>query len=263
MRTPEISRVHVVPDYGRGFVYHWEVAGDFCDPGPWEFLVQAAESQSGDWRDISPVLSNVFAYRAKGPVRVGKAFVLYFRVLMRTPNGVYESGVVSPYGDLDRREFLMGRDIMRMETLHHRKLGGVEIDVWSSSTWGPRCDCRDPVTGHVRDSKCPKCLGTGYAPPYHGPFRVWGAFSTDAQHQTSFGEGGDGVTERKPFSIDLVASVPMKKGDVVKDVRSGKMYHVDSVAVKTEIRRVPLLQQCSVMEAAATDPVYMVEDRNG
>jgi hypothetical protein len=41
------------------------------------------------------------------------------------------------------------------------------------------------------------------------------------------------------------------------------MYHVDSVVVKTEIRRVPLLQQCAVMEAATTDPVYSVEDRNG
>lgn len=261
--TPVIPRVHVVPDYNKGFVYHWDVRPDFEDPGPWQFLVQAAETPAGDWRDISPILTNVFAYRATGPIRMNKAFVLYFRVLMRTPNGIYESVVVSPYGDLDRREFLLGRDIMRVEVLHHKKLGGVEIDVWSTSNWGPRCDCRDPVTGHVRDSKCPKCLGTGYNPPYHGPFRVWGAFSTDSQHQTGFNESGDGVTERKAFTIDLVASVPMKKNDVVKDVRSGKMYHVDSVVVKTEIRRVPLLQQCNVLEAATTDPVYSVEDRNG
>lgn len=258
MSDPAISAVHVVPDYAKGFVYHWDVRGGFDDPAPWEFLVQAAETQAGDWRDISPVLRNVFAYRNDAPVRVGKSFILYFRVLMRTPIGIYESRPVSPYGDLDRREFLIGRDAMRIETLHCRRLGGVEIDVWSSSVWGPRCDCRDPVTGHVRDSKCPKCLGTGYDPPYHGPFRVWGAFSTDSQHQTSFNESGDGVTERKPFTIDLVASVPMKKNDVVRDVRSGKMYHVDAVAVKTEIRRVPLLQQCTVMEAATTDPVYSV-----
>lgn len=261
--TPVIPRVHVVPDYGRGFVYHWDVAGGFEDPGPWQFIVQAAETQAGNWRDISPILTNVFAYRADGPVRMSKSFSLYFRVLMRTPNGIYESVVVSPYGDLDRREFLIGRDIMRMEVLHHSKLGGVDIDVWSTSTWGPRCDCRDPVTGHVRDSKCPKCLGTGYDPPYLGPFRVWGAFSTDSQHRTGFNESGDGVSEQKAFSIDLVASVPMKKNDVVRDVRSGKVYHVDSVAVKTEIRRVPLLQQCSVFEAATTDPAYFVGGRNG
>ena len=261
--TDAIQRVYVVPDYCKGFVYHWDVRPDFEDPGPWQFLVQAAETQAGTWRDISPVLTNVFAYRASGPLRINKSFVLYFRVLMRTPNGIYESLPVSPYGDLDRREFLIGRDIMRMEVLHHSKLGGVEMDVWSASTWGPRCDCRDPVTGHVRDSKCPKCLGTGYAPPYHGPFRVWGSFSTDAQHQTGFNEGGDGVSERKPFTIDMVSSVPMKKNDVVRDMRSGKMYHVDSVVVKTEIRRVPLLQQCSVAEAATTDPVYSIGGFDG
>lgn len=257
MQSP-ITRVHVVPDYNRGFVYYWDVAGDFEDPGPWQFLVQAAESEVGPWRDISPILTNVFAFRASGPVRVSKAFVLYFRVLLRTPVKVYESPVVSPYGDLDRREFLIGRDIMRMEVLHHSKLGGVEIDVWSASNWGPRCACRDPVTGHVRDSKCKRCLGTGYDPPYHGPFRVWGSFSPDSQHQTEFNESGDGVSEKKSFSIDLVASVPMKKGDIVKDVRSGKMYHVNIVAVKTELRRVPLLQSCSVMEAAVTDAIYSV-----
>lgn len=257
MASP-ISKVHVVPDYYRGFVFYWDMTGGFDDPKPWQFLVQAAETPAGDWRDISPILTNAFAYRNDAPVRLGKSFVLYFRVLMRTQNGIYESPVVSPYGDLDRREFLIGRDIMRMEVLHHRKLGGVEIDVWSSSSWGPRCDCRDPVTGHVRDSKCKKCLGTGYDPPYHGPFRVWGSFSPDAQHKMGFAEGGNGVTEQKPFTIDLVASIPMKKGDAVKDIRSGKMYAVDSVAVKTEIRRVPLLQQCTVLESALTDPIYSV-----
>lgn len=253
---PAISRVDVFPDYGRGFVFHWEVAGGFEDRGPWQFLVQFAPSPVGEWRDMSPVLENVSAWRCNEPIRTSKESVLFFRLLMRTPDDIYESSVVTPYGDLGRRDFLVGRDVMRIESLHLRKASGVEIDIWSISGWGPKCDCRDPVTGHVMDSHCRKCFGTGYMPGYRGPFRTWGGFSTDAQHKVEQDQQGENVDSRKAFELKLVASIPVKKHDAVRDCASGKWYYVDSVSVTAEVRRVPLLQTAVVFEAPITDVIY-------
>lgn len=253
---PVITRFSAMPDYGRGFAFSWEVRPDFEEPGPWEFLVQAAQSPSGEWRDVSPVIGNAFAWRSDAPVRLGKGYVLYFRLLMRSPSGIHESHPCTPYGDLSRREYLMGRDVMRIAVLQSRTLAGVEVDLWSSSTWGPRCDCRDPVTGRVRDTHCRKCLGTGYSPGYHGPFRVWADFSPNVSHSVEAGQDGSGVVSLKQFEVRMVASVPMKKGDAIRDVRSGKVYYVDKAVYDTEIRRVPLLQVCTVMEAPMTDAVY-------
>lgn len=258
MADPPLARVRVLPDYGKGFTFAWEVAGGFSEPGPWQFIVQMAPSPEGDWRDISPILTNVYAWRSVGPFRVNKSFVLYFRVLMRTGTTIHSSLPVTPYGDLDRREFLIGKEIMRREVLHARNLAGVEVDLWSASTWGPRCDCKDPVTGHVRNSSCKKCFGTGFNPGYHGPFSLWGSFSEDSNHTLEHSQDGAGLKEQKIFQMRIVAAVPIKKNDVVHDRRSGKRYYVQAASSAAEIRRVPLVQSCVLSEIATTDPAYQV-----
>lgn len=256
MEDPAITKVDVYPDYSRGFTFTWSVNPDLEEPGPWEFLVQSGQSETGGWRDISPVLSGVSAWSSNGGIRVGKGYALFFRVLMRTGSGVHVSHVVTPYGDLGRQEFLIGRDVMRREMLHCRKLAGVEVDLYRQGSWGPWCPCRDPVTGQVRDSHCPNCLGTGRLPPYHGPFRTWCLFSEDSRHSLEHAQGGMGMSEQRAFSARMVASVPLAKNDVVHDVRSGKRYYVDRPSIVAEIRRVPLVQSCVVNEVAVTDPVY-------
>lgn len=260
---PVISRFDVLPDYSRGFVFHWEVRPDYEVAGPWQFLVQAAETPEGDWMDISPVLEDVSAWRDDAPLRVSKEYTLYFRLLMRIPSGeVIESGVRTPYGDLGRREFLIGRDVMRIAVLQSRTLAGVEVDAWSSSIWGPRCRCVDPVTGEVRDSHCKRCYGTGRDPGFRGPFRMWADFTPNAQHSVEMSQDGNGVVSQKAFEVKAVTSVPLKKRDVIRDVRSGKMYNIDKVAFDTEIRRVPLMQTLSVFEIPTTDVVYGLGVRN-
>ena len=251
-----IARVRVLPDYGRGFAFTWEVAGGFNDPGPWQFIVQMAPSPEGDWRDISPILTNVYAWRSTGPFRINKEFVLYFRVLMRTGNTIYPSLPVTPYGDLDRREFLIGKDVMRREVLHSKNLAGVEVDLWSVSTWGPRCDCKDPVTGHVRDSNCKWCLGTGRYPAYFGPQKMMLSFSTDAAHSKV--NSNDGTHETRTFEALAIGNPVLKKGDVVVDVGQDKRYVVGVASVVSEVRRIACLQRIGFDEAPLNDPIYRI-----
>ena len=258
-RNDAIARLDVVPDYGRGFVFHWRLAGGFNYRGPWRFTVQQGETQEGPWVDLSPPLDDAFAWRAPDAPRVNKERELFFRLVLETAEGMYASDARMPYGDLTRSEFLIGREVMRREVLHMSRMAGVECEVWSACDYGPRClKCIDPITGHSRDDHCRFCLGTGRCPPYRGPFGVWCLFSEDNQHKVEEGAEGNGVVAHRNFTVRMVSSVPVKKNDVLKDLRTGKMYYVGEVQVSAELRRVPLVQTLQVSEAAVTDPAYMI-----
>ena len=259
---PAIARFDVLPDYGAGFTFHWRMRGGFNDPSPWKYRVQFALSQEGEWVDFSPELVDVVAWRSPGPIRVNKSQVLFFRLVLDTPKGHYESDARTPYGDLERSEFLIAREIMRREVLHMSKLAGVECRVYSVANYGPKCrHCLDPITGHSRDNHCKFCFGTGFDPAYRGPFDTWCLFSANDQHQVKEGPDGNGTQEDKVFSARMVNCIPVKKNDILHDDRSAKRYYVNEVKVEAELRRVPLIQTLVVREIAVTDPAYQVGGR--
>lgn len=246
----------ISPSYLGGFLYCWEVCGGFNDPGPWSFVVQRGPTGDGPWKDISPRLVNVVAWKDEGGKNlVGKSNTLYFRVVMKTPAGTYVSHAMQPYGDLGRREYLLAREIIRRESLRARVLSGVECDLYIRSTFGPKCTfCIDPVTGDVRDSHCKKCLGTGRYPAYFGPHRMMLSFSTDSAHSKD--NSNDGTHETRMFEAMAIGNPVIKKGDVIVDVKQDKRYVVGVASVVSEVRRVACLQKVGFSEAPLSDPVY-------
>lgn len=256
----------ISPNYLGGFLYSWEISGGFNDPAPWTFIIQKGSTAEGPWETISPEVVNAIAWRDSGGKHLyGKANVLYFRAVMRTPRGMYISPVIQPYGDLSRRDYLLAREIIRREALRARVLSGRECDLYIRSTFGPKCTfCIDPVTGDVRDSHCKKCLGTGRYPAYFGPHRMMLSFSPDVSHHKI--NSNDGTHETRTFEAQAIGNPVMKKGDVIVDLSQDKRYVVGSASVVSEVRRIPCLQRVAFEEAPLSDPIYrlgnMDEDEN-
>lgn len=254
MSNPFIGFI-ILPSYSRGFYYSWEIAGDFNDEGPWEFTIQEGLAPKGPWKTISPKIENAFAWKEENREPVNKANVLYFRVVMRTAEGKYESPAIQPYGTLNRRDFLVAREVMRQSVIHSKGMAGVECDVYLVSTFGPKCQaCLDPITGAVRDSHCKHCFGTGRDPAYNGPYRAWANFSDDNQHKTNNEQHG--TVEQKAFQVTLVGNPVVKQGDVLIVPATDKRYYVNQAAVSTAMRMVPILQTLVVSEAPQTDKIY-------
>lgn len=254
MSSP-ITSFAIQPSYSRGFTFIWGVAGDFNDEGPWEFSIQESMAPKGPWKTISPKLENVFVWKEEDRKPINKANALYFKVVMKTPEGKYESPAIQPYGVLGRRDFLIAREVMRQSVIHSRGMAGVECDVYIVSTFGPKCqECLDPITGMVRDSHCSHCLGTGRDPAYNGPYRAWANFSEDNQHKTSTDQNG--TVEQKMFQVTLVGNPVVKQGDVLIVPTTDKRYYVNQASVTTELRQVPILQTLIVAEAPQTDKIY-------
>jgi len=254
-RNP-IRVVEITPSYARGFTFQWEVHPAFYAVGPWQFVVEQAETQAGPWEAISPVLVDQYQWSETGPRVVPKDPILYFRICMLAEGQNYWSHVVSPYGDLDRREFLIVRDIIRQELLQQRKLSGVECEVWRKSVCGPKCDeCTDFVTGEPEMGDCDTCYGTGFNPGYHGPYPLWVTFSTEKRDKQMQGDQ-TGVREPYVHSGRVVGTIRLKNDDVIVDSCADRRYFVDVVQNLTEIRRSPVVQQVQLNQVAVTHPVF-------
>ena len=254
-----ITRVRILPSYAKGFTFLWDISQSFSDPGPWTFTVEEGPGHEGPWTIISPVLTNTYAWSEVNKKRiVNKDLILFFRVIMSTSKGTYVSHVRTPYGDLDRRDYLIVREIMRREVLQQSTLAGIQALLWTRALWGPKCtECTDPFTGSIVNTNCGKCLGTGRIPPYHGPYPIWTTFSP-TKRNTENKPDGTGTVQLYTWDIRMVGFPYAKDNDIVIDIAADKRYVVDGMANLTEIRRVPVVQVLHAKELPTSDPAYML-----
>ena len=256
-----ISAVEILPYHGQGFIFRWELNDRFSAPPPYEYRVQMAPTPDGPWSNISgPIVDMLYWADVRKPV--GKTTSRNYRVTLKDANGrTYASEPKLPCSDLGLREFLLAREILRKEELNARKFAGVLGQVWIEGEYGPLCPkCTDPITHVVRDSHCPVCHGTGRLKSHWGPFELWLQFSQKQGHGASHDEAG-GTKDDKPFSVRAVGTPRLKKNDVLRDPKTGKMYYIQSVTNAAEIRRIPIVQQLTVSEAATTDQCYDLPKR--
>lgn len=248
--------VTILPGYAGGFTFMWDLAGDFTEPLPWVFKVQEGPGPEGPWKDISPELETVTAWRDDNKRILGKDPVLYFRVVLSTPEHNYTSHIKTPYGDLPRREYLIVKEIMRKEALQQRTMSGVYSKLWSIAVWGPKCtSCVDPISGRQLKTNCPDCYGTGRRPGYHGPYGIWTTFSPLRRNPEQKPDG-TGVNQVYSRSVRIIGFPYIKDYDIICVKDTDKRYIVDGVANITEIRGVPVIQSVMVKELPMSDPAY-------
>lgn len=249
------ERIDIAPSYARGFVFSWSMDKNFVDPDPWKFTVQESETPKGPWHDVSEVLENTFFFSESKPRIAPKDQTLYFRIFLRTPKGEYESHVESPYCSLTRREFLIAREIMRKKILVQEKSEGVLSFVWYKSIFGPPCGkCGDFVLGGTKDSRCPRCFGTGRVPGYYGPFPAYVSYSPMERNKNM--QNMSGVSELYTIRGEVIGSLRLKKDDVIVDPVSNSRFFVDTVQNLFELRRYPVIQSAILNEVAKTHVVY-------
>jgi len=253
--NPVFAAIDISPSYARGFVFSWSIASDFAEPGPWKFTIQESETPNGPWKDTSPALENMFFYSEPKPRLVPKDQVLCFRILLKTPSGQHISHVESPYCSLNRREFLLAREIMRKEILMQEKMSGVLSQIWYKAIFGPKCTyCSDFVLGDTKSSRCTHCYGTGHIPGYYGPFPAYISYAPMDRRKGM--QSGEGVAEPYGTQGTVIGSIRLKKDDVIVDPVSNSRFFVGAVKNLVEFRRYPVIQSIELSEIAKTHMVY-------
>lgn len=255
--SESFTKVSILPHYATGFVFIWEVSQSIMDKAPWTFVVEQAPTADGPWTADSPEVVNLNSWTEPERRLINKDLVIFFRVKLTTgSNNTYYSAVRAPYYDLNRREFLIARDIMRREVLHAKTMAGGLARVWLRSTFGPKCTaCKDPVTDDILDTACPICYGTGRNPGFYGPFDLW-CVPTPTQRDTVMAPDGTGTREPIVNTFKTIGFPHVKDGDILVDTVTGKRYYTDMVAQAVELRGYPLVQQIEGREIPVSDPVY-------
>lgn len=251
----KIVSLDIVPSYAQGFTFTWFISDTLETPPPYVFFVEQAYDPKGPWETIADELVNVFSYQEEGVRRViPKNRHLFFRVRMEAGGGTYYSVVREPWHDLNRREFLIAREMMRTEYVQLSKMSGIQADLYIKDLFSAPCtECRiNPVTGQPMDEECDVCHGTGKAIPYHGPYSTWVEFSPEKRKVDRDTESRNIVIH----TVRMLADVPIKKDSVIIDRAADKRYIVHDMEALAEIRRTPIVYNVQAREAHTNDPVY-------
>ena len=251
-----IERFYLCPNFYSGFTYVWVINPTFSDPKPWSFIVEESNIPDGPFKPISPSIA-IYSYSETAPRLLSPDNNLYFRIKFTTAKAVYYSTVIAPHTTVDRKSFLIIREIMRKELLQQRNMSGVPVNVYIRASFGPYCDCIDPVTKDVLTTRCTDCFGVGRTPGYHGPYVTWATFNPVQKGKNLI---DDNTAVKQEFATGArIISVPeLKTGDIIIDKTTDRRFLVGNVNSLTELRRVPIVSNVDLRLIPVSDSIYGV-----
>lgn len=231
--------VSVLSLRGSALVTWWLDGQRFDDPGPYEFYLQWAERQNGEFVDVAGPTSGNSLFDLV-PRQFAKIPLSAYRVRLTTPTGEYFSDALLALGNWNRHDYLIARDIVRREYLRLTRYTGSRGSHLARRSWGTKCPrCTDFHTGLVADSNCPVCYGTGFVGGYYLPSTLWveqGTISVREKHDESAGVRADRVQTARAVACPYLVSK-----DVWVNDETDERWSVESRSVLAEVRGVPLI----------------------
>ncbi len=248
----------------------WSLSKFMIDPAPWTFQLQRGDYgiQADDWIDVGPPLPDAFTTSDAGRKIHGTLPTTHYRVILTTPLGSYASTPTGAFADLDYREWLLARELVRKERLRHRGFTSVQGWLlkrrWSgpqlppSATNDPAQMVLDPLTGDLIKRQTAKAtlgtpfLGGYFAPtPYEIDFYLT-ASDPDVDAQETGNTDQPGVSQ----SGRGLMFPPPTRGDVFVDSRSDARYELKPVKYTAALRGVPLIADLELRLFPFGDVIY-------
>lgn len=241
----------------------WELHYQFRDPLPYIFQLQVGGSgnpDATDWVDVGTLAVNTcVAYDDERRIGdYGKRLLTHYRVKLSSPLATYISQPVATYGELNDRDWLLAREIVRKEQLRH-ELVSRDGFLLKRMRFGERCTvCLDPLTGEIRDSNCPECNGTGFKVGYYAPTPLIVDMGPEAVIELLSATEPPGPTRPVDLRGRILGFPQVNKQDVWVDAKSDQRWFIDEVLHAAEWRGVPLIVQIKVQLAPYTDRIYNI-----
>ena len=236
-----VESISVYPVASRQVLVEWRLA-EVTEPGDYLFWVERANSPEGPWENLtSSPLVNEFFFVDRKTVVLTKEPHVYYRVKVQDPDGrVCISGPKDLLRNLERRQFLQVREVIRKEILRFRKFAGVRVYILKKKHFGQKCtECIDSVTGYQTDSYCLNCFGTRWEGGFEPPIEAW---VERGPMDNNKGLGGSGwMTEDFEGQIRAVAYPVFTRDDIIVEAETNTRLRVLRVSW-AELRTVPVVQ---------------------
>lgn len=241
----------------------WQLDPLFQEPGRRTFQLQVGKTginEATDWKNVGdPVVDSYVAVDPAWRLS-GYDLLTHYRVVLTTPTATYTSQPANCWGELNERDWVLAREIIRKEQLRHKfvSVPGYLIKIMRSGKACPRC--RDSLTKEVTDSYCPICGGTGFEVGYHPPLpmQCWDLSPQIIQEHTD--SEMRGTTRQNAVVTARVIGFPaLNRYDVWVNSASDERWVVDTIQVVAAMRGVPLVYQVQLHLLPFSDNTYAIE----
>lgn len=257
----QFKRVDVWHMVSGGTTICWEMVDTVRWPSPLHFYVDFGQPATDEWTALSatPVVDDCCTVDTCQ--RTWAMFATYYyRVRCILPDGtVLKSQPTPANGRLDRKDWLIAREIVRKEHLQQRKVDGTSGFLLVRKKFGVACTaCQEWDTREVTDSNCAICYGTGI---------VGGYYPGVLQYMTLGGKWQRRITNATPprgTNSDIteagrcVLYPRIDTYDVWVRADSDQRYIIDSYEVAAQMKGLPLVAIAQLRLAPASDVVYSV-----
>jgi hypothetical protein len=225
----------------------WQIEPTFREIGPYVFQLQVGSTdldEAIDWQNVGEPVVNGFM--TTDPIRRERGSVLTtcYRVTLTTPHATYVSAASQTNGEINDKDWLMAREILRKEKLRHTKVS-INGFLIKALRYGKQCPrCLDAMTLEPTDNNCPTCLGTGFERGFHPavPLQCW-----DLTPQI-IDETQDirlkGTSRENAYVMARVIGYPaLNNYDVWVNAQTNERWLLREIKVAAAVRGVPLIYE--------------------
>ena len=240
----------------------WEMRDDFVDPQPFEFQLQAGQTNSNaadDWVDVGlPVTDQFVAMDDEQRVFNKWPNRTFYRVKLTTRLDTYFSEPTGGEGTLSKRDWRLAREIIRMELVRFKQHAGERGLLLKRRITGENCPtCLDFQTMEVRDPACPDCWGTGKKCGYFFPIDcVWADLNPKTYRTHLDGGRGRGTINEVVVKGRMLNTFLLGEEDIWINLVTDDRYYAHEVQNTAEMRGVPLIANVELRPAPFTDVAY-------
>lgn len=240
-------------------VVSWNLDPSFRDPLPYTFSLEYNENYNDPdtWTPTGITVTNQLYAEWTGFTLTGKVVRGGIRVILTTPQGVYESYPVSFLNNLPPRQWHWMRTILRRHTIHARNILAYPGYLYKRKWFGPECPCRDGISREITDTYCEQCYGTGFVGGY---WKAWEGRLIDISPRIQIPRRDPhlvrGPTDPQISSALYPAVVPADVEDVWIRKDIDLRYYIRMIRNRAEIAGIPIVQLLEIGPAEFTNVIY-------
>lgn len=239
---------------------NWILDERFDDPYPHYFELQFAKSATGFHSNEYEVIDagTDVAYLKDRKFRAaGFAGAAHYRVLIRTPAGLYVSSPKGISGNVDKKNLGIMRELLRKEHLALRSDRGATAGyLFKRRYYGPRCECTDKNTDTVVSTACIHCAGTGfkygYFPGVEFPILITSAENPQVQMSDV------GAINLKAIEARCLAFPVAEAKDIWLEKDTSRVYEIKKCSILSRYSYAPIAAQMELRELTLADTVSLI-----
>lgn len=260
MKANPFKDIQVFYDGVGNTAVNWILDERFDDPYPHYFELQLAKSATGfhsNEYEVVDVGTDV-AYLKDTKFRTaGFAGAIHYRVLIRTPAGLYVSTPKGISGNVDKKNLGIMRELLRKENLALRVDRGAAAGyLFKRRYYGPKCECTDSNTDTIISTACISCAGTGfkygYFPGVEFPVLITSAESPQVQMSDV------GAINLKSIEARCLAFPVAEPKDIWLERDTSRVYEIRKCSIISRYSYAPIAAQLELKELTLADTVSLI-----